>query len=128
MIVHPVGTTSDRLAPKLCFTDPKKLMSAIRDGYCTHAEVRNVLGSALRPSRHPAFAAAVTASLATSYCHLVVDESFDMNQLDAAVIEAAITAHATVTLVGDTEKSDWVRVRRDRTWPAPRRGSRASSC
>jgi DNA helicase-2/ATP-dependent DNA helicase PcrA len=103
--ITTVGTTSDRVAPKPCFTDPRKLMSAVRDGYCTHAEVRNVLGAALRPGLYPAFAAAVTACLAKSYCHLIVDESFDMNQLDAAVIEAAIAAGVTVTLVGDPWQS-----------------------
>ena len=69
-----------------------------------HAEVRNVLASALSPD-YPAFLAAVIGCLATSYCHIIVDESFDMNQLDAAVIEAAINAGVTVTLVGDPWQS-----------------------
>lgn len=103
--ITTAGTTSDRVAPKPCFTDPKKLMSAVRDGYCTHAEVRNLLGPALTPGIHPACATAVIACLAKSYCHLIVDESFDMNHLDAAVVEAAITAGATVTLVGDPWQS-----------------------
>lgn len=103
--IATVGTTSDRVAPKPCFTDPKKLMDAVRDGYCTHAEVRSVLGAALTPGDYPAFLTAVMACLAKSYCHLIVDESFDMNHLDAAVIEAAISTGVSVTLVGDPWQS-----------------------
>jgi DNA helicase-2/ATP-dependent DNA helicase PcrA len=102
--VIAVGTASDRIAPKPCFTDSTKLLGAVRAGYCTHAEVRNVLAAALSPD-YPAFVAAVTGCLAASYCHIIVDESFDMNQLDATVIEAAINAEVTVTLVGDPWQS-----------------------
>ncbi len=99
------GTRSDRVAPKPCFCNPKNLLSTVRDGFCTHAEVRNVLGAALAPGLHPAFAAAVEACLGASFCHIIVDESFDMNVLDSAVIEAAIRAGVTVTLVGDPWQS-----------------------
>jgi DNA helicase-2/ATP-dependent DNA helicase PcrA len=102
--VITVATTSDRIAPKPCFTDPTMLLGAMRSGYCTHAEVRNVLAAALSPN-HPAFLEGVTGCLALSYCHIIVDESFDMNQLDAAVIEAAIFAGVTITLVGDPWQS-----------------------
>lgn len=102
--VIAVGTASDRVAPKPCFTDSGKLLSAVRSGYCTHAEVRNVLASALSPD-YRAFLAAVAGCLAKSYCHIIVDESFDMNQLDAAVIEAAISGGVTVSLVGDPWQS-----------------------
>jgi len=98
-------TTVDRVAPKPCFTGPTKLWGAVRDGYCTHAEVRNVLGAALTPGAHPAFVAAATQCLAESYCHIIVDESFDMNVLDAAVIETAIAAGISITLVGDPWQS-----------------------
>jgi len=103
--IEPVKTTSDRMAPKPCFTDPAKLLAAISDGYCTHAEVRNVLGAALEPGRHPKLVEAVEACLARSYCHLIVDESFDMNRLDAAIVESSIRAGATITLVGDPWQS-----------------------
>ena len=103
--ITTIGTASDRVAPKPCFTDAKKLMNAVASGYCTHAEIRSVLGAALQADLYPAFVAAVVACLADSYCHLVVDESFDMNHLDAAVIEAAISAGLSVTLVGDPWQS-----------------------
>lgn len=104
-LVTTVRTRSDRLAPKPCFMDATKLMSAVRDGFCTHAEIRNVLGAALTPGDHPAFERAVTSCLGMSYCHLIVDESFDMNHLDAAVVELAIAAGVTITLVGDPWQS-----------------------
>ena len=62
--ITTIGTTSDRVAPRPCFIDPRKLLEAVRDGYCTHAEVRSVLGAVLlTPGGYPAFVAAVTACL-----------------------------------------------------------------
>lgn len=103
--ISTAATTSDHAAPKPCFTDSKQLISAIEAGYCTHAEVRSVLGAALDRTSHPAFSAAAIACLRGSYCHLIVDESFDMNILDAVVVERAIEAGVTVTLVGDPWQS-----------------------
>ena len=98
-------TSSDRVAPKPCFTDAKKLWGAVRAGYCTHAEIRSVLGSAMRAGAYPILRAAVSSCLLSSYCHFIVDESFDMNWLDAFVVECAIEAGMTVTLVGDPWQS-----------------------
>ena len=64
-----------------------------------------MLGAALEPSAHPAFSEAITSCLGRSYCHIIVDESFDMNLLDTRVIEHAIDAGVTVTLVGDPWQS-----------------------
>jgi DNA helicase II / ATP-dependent DNA helicase PcrA len=48
-------TTDDRVAPKPCFVDAEPLLLAVKEGYCTHAEVRNVLGAAMRGNEpHPA--------------------------------------------------------------------------
>ncbi len=103
--VTTVGTRSDLLAPKPCFLDGERLMDALADGYCTHAEVRNVLSAALSRRQYPAFRSAVESCLGDSFCHLIVDESFDMNHLDAAVVELAIRSGTTVTLVGDPWQS-----------------------
>lgn len=62
------------------------------------------IGAALEQNSHPAFSAA-TACLGRSYCHLIVDESFDMNVIDALVVERAIDPGVTVTLVGDPWQS-----------------------
>lgn len=90
-VIAVARTTSDRAAPKPCFTDPAKLIDAVKAGFCTHTEVRTVLGAALEPLAHPAFSEAITSCLRRSYCHIIVDESFDMNVLDARVIEHAMT-------------------------------------
>jgi len=68
------------------------------EGTCTHDDVREVLEQALA---NPTFAAFVSERLQASMRSLVVDEVFDANDLDIAVIEAAINAGVEVTLVGD---------------------------
>jgi DNA helicase-2/ATP-dependent DNA helicase PcrA len=103
--VATVRTTSDRRAPKPCFMDPEHLLLGVEAGYCTHAEVRNVLDAAIQGNAHPALSAAVRSCLGRSYCHLIVDESFDMNALDALVVEHAVNAGLGLTLVGDPWQS-----------------------
>ncbi len=96
---------TERAAPKPCFTDPTHLTTAIAAGFCTHADVRNVLSAAMDPQFKRTFSAAVSSCLGRGYCHLIVDEVFDMNHLDALVVERAIEAGVTVTLVGDPWQS-----------------------
>ena len=103
--VEVFATRSERRAPKPCFVDPAALRAAVRAGYSTHAEVRNVLLAALDGDTYPALDGAVSRCLAGSYCHLIVDESFDMDVLDALVVQRAIDAGVTVTLVGDPWQS-----------------------
>lgn len=67
-------------------------------GRCTHDDVRAVLESALRK---PALKEAVTAFLASAMAHMVVDEVFDANDLDLALVVLACNADICVTLVGD---------------------------
>lgn len=67
-------------------------------GICTHQDVRDVLEQALET---PAVADYVGGRLRSTMRALIVDEVFDANDLDIAIIEAAIDAGVTVTLVGD---------------------------
>ena len=75
-----------------------EIVPRLLEGVCTHQDIRGVLGQALRD---PACAARVRHRLATTMRALVVDEVFDANDLDIAIIEAAINAGVAVTLVGD---------------------------
>lgn len=70
----------------------------IRQGICTHDDVRNILGHALRRSD---CAAGIQQRLGGRIRALVVDEVFDANELDIAIIQACISAGVAVTLVGD---------------------------
>jgi len=65
---------------------------------CTHADVRDVLEQALAD---PRCLDRVSSRLASTTRALIVDEVFDANDLDIAVIELAINAGVAVTLVGD---------------------------
>lgn len=70
----------------------------MRQGICTHEDVRTILEHALRRSD---CAARIQERLGQQIRALVVDEVFDANELDIAIIEAAIAAGVEVTLVGD---------------------------
>jgi DNA helicase-2/ATP-dependent DNA helicase PcrA len=67
-------------------------------GTCTHEDVRSVLEQALTDGQ---CADRVRNRLAATMRALIVDEVFDANDLDIAVIELAINAGVAVTLVGD---------------------------
>ena len=77
--------------------NPQQYNSAIRAGICTHEEIRTVLDLALTL---PNIAESLTQRLATTVCALIVDEIFDANRLDIAVIELAAGV-CPVTVVGD---------------------------
>lgn len=67
-------------------------------GICTHQDIRDVLSQALLD---PAIGEYVRGRLRATMRALIVDEVFDANDLDIAIIEAAIKAGVAVTLVGD---------------------------
>lgn len=67
-------------------------------GICTHQDVRSVLEQALAISR---CAERAVERIGATMRALIVDEVFDANDLDIAVIELAIRAGLAVTLVGD---------------------------
>jgi DNA helicase-2/ATP-dependent DNA helicase PcrA len=85
-------------------TEPKarvpstEIVPRLLQGICTHRDIRDILEQALRD---PTCAARVRHRLTTTMRALIVDEVFDANDLDIAVIEAAINAGVAVTLVGD---------------------------
>lgn len=74
------------------------IVPLMRQGICTHDDVRSILEHALAL---PDCAARIQMRLGQQLRALVVDEVFDANELDIAVIEAAIAAGVSVTLVGD---------------------------
>jgi DNA helicase-2/ATP-dependent DNA helicase PcrA len=75
-----------------------EVVPLMRQGICTHQDVRDILALALRD---PASAARVRQRIGDTIRALIVDEVFDANDLDIAIIESAITADVAVTLVGD---------------------------
>lgn len=70
----------------------------MRAGICTHDDVRTILEQALE---QPVCADRIQQRLGQRIRALVVDEVFDANELDIAIIESAIVAGVAVTLVGD---------------------------
>ena len=67
-------------------------------GTCTHEDVRRVLEQAFE---NPLYVDRLRTRLAMTMRALIVDEVFDANDLDIAVIDLAINAGVAVTLVGD---------------------------
>lgn len=92
-------------APSPTFVDRGKFWATLAAGHCTHTDIRNVLAAAMDESRHPLLVDAIQDCLAGSICHLIVDEAFDMNGLDIAVVRRAIQAGVPVTIVGDPWQS-----------------------
>ncbi|MEA5052464.1 UvrD-helicase domain-containing protein [Granulicoccus phenolivorans] len=74
------------------------ILPHMRQGICTHDDVRTILEHALH---RPNCAARIQARLGQQIRALVVDEVFDANELDIAILESAIAAGVAVTLVGD---------------------------
>jgi DNA helicase-2/ATP-dependent DNA helicase PcrA len=70
----------------------------LAQGICTHDDVRDVLEQALKDAGRADY---IRKRLAAAMRALIVDEVFDANDLDIAIIEAAIDAGLAVTLVGD---------------------------
>jgi DNA helicase-2/ATP-dependent DNA helicase PcrA len=77
---------------------PAVVRSHLNIGTCTHGDVRDILALALDREE---CAARVGERIATTMRALIVDEAFDANDLDIAVIEIAVRTGAAVTLVGD---------------------------
>ncbi|OKJ92942.1 UvrD-helicase domain-containing protein [Amycolatopsis sp. CB00013] len=70
----------------------------LAEGICTHQDVRDALENALK---NETMAAHSRDRLKVSAKALIVDEVFDANDLDIAIIELATQAGLSVTLVGD---------------------------
>ncbi|SHG23832.1 UvrD-helicase domain-containing protein [Streptoalloteichus hindustanus] len=77
---------------------PPVIEKLIVGGVCTHQDVRDALEAALEDS---SVVDRVRTRWAQTTRALIVDEVFDANDLDIAVIELAVQAGLSVTLVGD---------------------------
>jgi DNA helicase-2/ATP-dependent DNA helicase PcrA len=78
--------------------DLKAIGEKLSAGICTHEDVRAVVAEALAVND---LKASLRARLAASTRALIVDECFDANELDIAILHLAVDAGIDVTLVGD---------------------------
>lgn len=92
-----------RRTPTPAFVDGEDLLQALETEF-THVDVRNVLEGLAR-SESPAHHKAAEAFFATSICHIIVDEAFDINRLDLWILKLAERAGVALTLVGDPWQS-----------------------
>ncbi|WP_143547558.1 UvrD-helicase domain-containing protein [Rhodococcus sp. ACPA4] len=74
------------------------IVPRLLSGICTHDDVRVVLEAAIKVDE---FAAYVRDRLCQRLRALIVDEVFDANDLDLAIIEMAMEAGIATTFVGD---------------------------
>src|SRR5690606_34039594 len=75
-----------------------EILPQIQSGVVTHEDVRSVVYQALG---RPELWTCIVRRLQTTVRALIVDEVFDANDLDIAVIEAACVGRVSLTLVGD---------------------------
>jgi DNA helicase-2/ATP-dependent DNA helicase PcrA len=73
-------------------------VESLADGVCTHDEIRQIVGLALGRAD---LRDAIDEYLARSFAHLIVDEAFDLNGLDALLVRRVVESGVGVTLVGD---------------------------
>lgn len=102
--VAAFATSDDRLAPSPTFTDGPDLMAALEDGKCTHADIRNVLYSVMR-TVDSELVDALRKFVQGRMCQFIVDEAFDMNDLDVRVVKLIAESGVPVLLVGDPWQS-----------------------
>lgn len=85
-----------------CFGMPygkkDEFVEALRAGVVTHDEVRQLVGLALGS---PRLGPELDAFIGRTFSHLIVDEVFDVNGLDARLIERFVVAGSNVALLGD---------------------------
>lgn len=99
------ATSDERLAPSPAFTEGPGLMLALEGGKCTHADIRNVLYSVVRTPEHNELVDALREFVQSRMCQFIVDEAFDMNDLDVRVVKLIAEAGVPVLLVGDPWQS-----------------------
>jgi DNA helicase-2/ATP-dependent DNA helicase PcrA len=78
--------------------DPGQVAARVGEGSCTHEEVRRILGQALKDG---GIRTEVVRRMRAGTRAMIVDEVFDANELDLAIIELAVDAGMDVTAVGD---------------------------
>jgi DNA helicase-2/ATP-dependent DNA helicase PcrA len=103
-----VGLKGDRLALAyrvvdapcwgMMYAKKSYYVESLTDGVCTHDEIRQIVGVALGRND---LRDAIDAYLARSLVHLIVDEAFDLNGLDALLVRRVVESGVGLTLVGD---------------------------
>lgn len=92
-------TFSEKFAEKYAQRVPAvNIVPHMRQGICTHEDVRAILKLALK---RPDCFRRIREVIGKRFRAFVVDEVFDANDLDIAIVEAAVAAGVAVTLVGD---------------------------
>ncbi|PKW18696.1 DNA helicase-2/ATP-dependent DNA helicase PcrA [Saccharopolyspora spinosa] len=78
--------------------DLESFREAIKDGECTHDDVRTILAAALNQS---AIARVVAQRLRETVRAVIVDEVFDANSLDLLLVKIACDQGIGTTIIGD---------------------------
>jgi DNA helicase-2/ATP-dependent DNA helicase PcrA len=86
--------------PGVVFVKRKPYEEQLGAGICTHDEVRAALAAALGADQ-PEIRQAICSFLGTSYSHLVVDEIYDLNELDLELLCACDDAGVGLSMLGD---------------------------
>lgn len=102
-LVEIIERTAGR-KPKAYFVDEGAYSTTLAQGLATHDEVRAVLHAAL-VDLQPDLRQEVARFLNRRFAHLLVDEVFDLNELDTRLLEVAVNAGLGLTLVGDPWQS-----------------------
>lgn len=89
--------------PSSFYTDQEAYEKVLAEGRGTHDEVRSILAGVL--ASHGGIRVAVSEFLFNSFSHLLVDEAFDMNELDVSMVRLVGESGVGVTVVGDPWQS-----------------------
>ncbi len=84
----------------IVFVNRKPYEEQLGAGICTHDEVRAALAAALGAGQ-PEIRQAICSFLVTSYSHLLVDEIYDLNELDLELLCAGDDAGVGLSMLGD---------------------------
>lgn len=89
------------------FVDSTAYADCLAEGHATHDEIRSVLASVLGIGdvADLDLSDEVGRFLSENFAHLLVDEAFDLNALDAEVLKVAARSGVELTLVGDPWQS-----------------------
>lgn len=87
-----ITSTAGGITTKALFLDHLKI------GTCTHQDIRDILSACMATARTRE---SVIKWLSTTTEHIIVDEIFDANDVDLAILQLALDALIPVTVVGD---------------------------
>jgi DNA helicase-2/ATP-dependent DNA helicase PcrA len=91
---------TEGLRSGVVFDKRKPYEEQLGAGICTHDEVRAALAAAL-DARQSEIRQAICLFLGMSYSHLIVDEIYDLNELDLALLRACDDAGVGLSMFGD---------------------------